>query len=144
MDQRKLKRYSELLTLKTFDERLAYLRLEGFVGEDKFGSLRMFNQNFYHSPEWKRVRRQVILRDNGCDLGCPDHIIGGRIIIHHMVPLTLEDIETSSDYLLNPEYLICVSNETHQAIHYSTETIITTGVIERTPNDTCPWKGGIR
>lgn len=140
MEQRKIKRYSELLSMKTFDERFNYLRLDGAVGIDKFGSFRMFNQDFYHSPEWKKIRRNVIVRDNGCDLGIPGHEIGGRIIIHHLNPLSLEDIRDCTDYLLNPEYLICVSNETHQALHYSNE-LIQTGPVIRTPHDTCPWKG---
>lgn len=140
MDQRKIRRYSELLTMKTFDERFEYLRVNGLVGADKFGSMRLFNQDFYHSTEWKKIRRNVIVRDNGCDLGIPGHEIVGRIIIHHLNPLTLEDIRDCTDYLLNPEYLICVSNDTHQALHYSNE-IIQTGPVIRTPHDTCPWKG---
>lgn len=132
--------YSELITFPTFEERFKYLQLNGLVGKDTFGFDRYINQKFYRSLEWKRIRDQVILRDNGCDLGVEGHEIYGRVLIHHMNPITIRDIESVSEYLLNPEYLICVTHSTHNAIHYGDEGSICTGPIERRPNDTCPWK----
>lgn len=132
--------YSELITLPTYKERFNYLQLNGQVGQDTFGFDRYLNQNFYRSREWKRLRDQIILRDNGCDLGIPGYEIYGRVLIHHMNPITIRDIETMSDYLLNPEYLICTTHNTHNAIHYGDESLLCLGPIERKPNDTCPWK----
>lgn len=136
-----LKTYTELSKLKTFEERFEYLRLNGRVGKETFGFDRIFNQEFYRSVEWKRVRDQVIIRDNGCDLGVPGHdIYYQRIIIHHMNPISLEDIERRSDILMNPEYLITTIHNTHQAIHYGDESLLIKLPRERTKNDTCPWK----
>lgn len=136
-----IRSYSELSKLKTFDERFEYLRLDGRVGEDTFGFDRIFNQRFYTSPEWRSVRHKVIVRDNGCDLGAEGHdIYGQRIIIHHMNPISLEDLENHSDILLNPEYLITTIHNTHNAIHYGDASLLDTDPIERFPNDTCPWK----
>lgn len=136
-----LKTYSELSKLKTFEERFEYLRLNGQVGKDTFGFDRIFNQIFYRSIEWKRVRDQVILRDNGCDLGIPGHeIYGQRILIHHMNPISLEDIEKRTEILMNPEYLITTIHNTHNAIHYGDENLLIKLPRERTKNDTCPWK----
>lgn len=132
--------YSELIEIPTFEERFRYLQLNGFVGQDTFGFDRYMNQAFYQSKEWKRVRDFVILRDNGCDLGVDGHTIYGKILIHHMNPITVKDIERVSDYLMNPEYLICVTHTTHNAIHYGDESLIPKGPIIRTPNDTCPWR----
>lgn len=132
--------YSELIEIPTFEERFRYLQLNGFVGQDTFGFDRHMNQAFYQSREWKRVRDHVILRDNGCDLGVDGYTIYGKVLIHHMNPITVKDITTISDYLMNPEYLICVSHTTHNAIHYGDESLIPKGPIIRTPNDTCPWK----
>ena len=132
--------YSELITLPTYKERFNYLQLNGQVGQDTFGFDRYLNQNFYRSREWKRLRDQIILRDNGCDLGVEGYEIYGRVLIHHMNPITIRDIETMSDYLLNPEYLICTTHDTHNAIHYGDESLLCLGPIERKPNDTCPWK----
>ena len=142
MNQTIIRTYSELITLETFEERFLYLKLDGSIGEDTFGFDRYLNQLFYRSPEWKQVRNFVITRDMGCDLAIPDHeIINQQILIHHMNPLTKEDIINKSDYLLNPEYLICVSHETHNAIHYGDESQIHRNEFkERTSNDTCPWK----
>lgn len=137
---RSLRTYSELIELPTFEERFQYLRLNGSVGQDTFGFDRYLNQAFYHSAEWKRVRDFVILRDNGCDLGVDDYVIFGKILIHHMNPITARDIATVSDYLMNPEYLISVSHDTHNAIHYGDVNLIPKGPIIRTPNDTCPWR----
>lgn len=135
-----IRTYSELITLPTFEERYQYLRLDGTVGADTFGFDRIFNQRFYTSSEWRSVRNHVIIRDNGCDLGIDDREISGRIIIHHMNPVTLEDIERNIDRLLDPEYLISVSHNTHNAIHYGDERLIVTTPIERSRNDTCPWR----
>lgn len=135
-----IKTYSELITLPTFEARYLYLRLSGVVGEDTFGFDRYLNQVFYRSARWKRVRDQVIIRDNGCDLGIEDRTIYGKILIHHMNPITIRDIESESDFLLNPEFLICTTLNTHNAIHYGDEGLLTLGPIERRKNDTCPWR----
>ena len=135
-----IRTYSELCQLSTFEERFDYLRLNGSVGKDTFGFDRYLNQQFYRSSEWKRIRDRVILRDNGCDLGVEGYEIRGRILIHHINPISVEDIHTMSDLLMNPEYLICVSHRTHNAIHYGDESLIITAPIERTQNDTCPWR----
>lgn len=136
-----IKTYSELSKLKTFEERFEYLKIDGRVGEDTFGFDRIFNQKFYQSKEWKMVRGEVILRDNGCDLGVNGYDILGKIVIHHINPIGLEDIEECSDILMNPEYLISCSHETHNAIHYGDEKIFRGKVlVERKPNDTIPWR----
>ncbi len=135
-----IKTYSELILLPTFEERFKYLQLKGRVGEDTFGFDRYINQNFYRSAEWKRVRDYIIIRDNGCDLGVDGYEIHGKILIHHMNPITVSDINFSTEYLMNPEYLICVTHNTHNAIHYGDEKQIITGPVVRTKNDTCPWK----
>ena len=142
MNQTIIRTYSELITLETFEERFLYLKLDGSIGEDTFGFDRYLNQLFYRSPEWKQVRNFVITRDMGCDLAIPDHeIINQQILIHHMNPLTKEDIINKSDYLLNPEYLICTTKKTHNAIHYGDERILDQIVpIVRTKNDQCSWR----
>lgn len=132
--------FSELSKIKTFEERYQYLRLDGVIGEDTFGFDRYLNQIFYRSKRWKRVRDKVIVRDNGCDLGIEGHEIYGKVLIHHMNPITIRDIENESDFLLNPEYLICVTHNTHNAIHYGDEGLLMKGPIERTKNDMCPWR----
>ena len=135
-----IRTYSELILLPTFEERFKYLQLNGRVGDDTFGFDRYINQNFYRSAEWKRIRDLVIMRDNGCDLALEGYEIYGRILIHHMNPITVKDVELSTEYLMNPEYLICVTHNTHNAIHYGDEKMINKGPIVRTKNDTCPWK----
>lgn len=135
-----IKTYSELSKFQTFKERYDYLRLDGHVGHDTFGFDRYLNQIFYRSQKWKAIRDYVIIRDNGCDLGAPGHEIYGKIIIHHMNPITLEDIEKDSANLLDPEFLICTIHSTHNAIHYGDENQLIIGPIERTKNDTCPWR----
>ena len=135
-----IRTYSELSKLHTYEERYKYLQLKGTVGEETFGFDRYWNQNFYRSQEWKRIRDYIIIRDNGCDLGIEDRIIQGKIIIHHMNPISSSDIQNVSDYLMNPEYLICTTHQTHNAIHYGDENLLMTNPIERTANDTCPWK----
>lgn len=135
-----IRTYSELITLPTFEERYRYLRLEGAVGVDTFGFDRIFNQRFYTSAEWRRVRDEVIVRDNGCDLGVPGHEIFGKIIIHHINPISMDDLDRHSDILLNPEYLITTMHTTHNAIHYGDERLLIRAPVERRKNDTCPWK----
>lgn len=135
------KTYSELVAFPTFQERFDYLKLSGQVGKETFGFDRIFNQVFYRSSEWQRIRREVMLRDNGCDLGISDREIHGKILIHHMNPITEKDIATRSDILLNPEYLITVSNNTHNAIHYGDEHLLVSDtLVERFQYDTCPWR----
>lgn len=136
-----IRTYSELSTLETFKERFDYLRLDGTVGRETFGYDRIFNQRFYTSPEWRRIRDYVITRDNGCDLGIPDHEINGqRIIIHHLNPFMLEDLLKRPHILLDPEYLITTTHSTHNALHYGDENSIIISPIVRTKNDTCPWR----
>ena len=135
-----IRSYSELILLPTFEERFKYLQLNGRVGDDTFGFDRYINQKFYRSAEWKRIRDYIIIRDNGCDLAVDGYEIHGRILIHHINPITISDIKFSTEYLMNPEYLICVTHNTHNAIHYGDEKQIITGPIVRTKNDTCPWK----
>lgn len=136
-----IKSYSELSQLETFEERFEYLRLDGIVGKDTFGFDRIFNQKFYRSEEWKQVRDFVIVRDNGCDLGIEGHeIFGNRIIIHHMNPISIDDIRHSTRNLLDPEYLITTIHRTHNAIHYGDEDQLIKAPIERVRNDTCPWR----
>lgn len=133
--------YSELSKLTTFKERFNYLSLNGQVGKDTFGFDRIFNQKFYTSKEWRHIRDLVIVRDNGCDLGIEGYDIAGQnLIIHHINPISLEDIESKSDILLNPEYLITTTHNTHNAIHYGDDKLLITGPIQRSKNDTCPWK----
>ena len=135
-----IRTYSELIAIPTFEERFKYLQLNGNVGDETFGYDRMFNQRFYSSLEWKRLRDEIIFRDNGCDLGILDRRIMGKIFIHHMNPIMMEDIRESSEFLLNPEYLICMSFETHNAIHYGDENLLFKAPIERKQYDTCPWR----
>lgn len=135
-----IRTYSELILLPTFEERFKYLQLNGRVGDNTFGFDRYINQKFYRSAEWKRIRDYIIIRDNGCDLAADGYEIHGRILIHHMNPITISDIKFSTEYLMNPDYLICVTHNTHNAIHYGDEKQIITGPIVRTKNDTCPWK----
>lgn len=137
-----IRSYSELSRLQTFKERFEYLKLNGQVGKDTFGFDRIFNQRFYKtSKEWLSVRDYVITRDYGRDLGVEGHeIYGQRIIIHHMNPISLEDIEKNTRILLDPEYLITTIHQTHNAIHYGDENLLSVEPIERTKNDTCPWR----
>ena len=135
-----IKTYSELVTLPTFIERYEYLRLGGTVGIETFGFDRYLNQSFYKSNEWLSVRDYVIIRDGGCDLAMADRDIQGRILVHHMNPITLDDILHRSKFLLDPEYLISTMKSTHDAIHYGDSSLLITEPIERTINDTCPWR----
>lgn len=135
-----IRTYSELITIPTFEERYEYLRLGGKVGEETFGFDRYLNQTFYKSDEWLDVRDYVITRDQGCDLACLDREIHGRILVHHMNPITIEDIVRKTKYLLDPEYLISTVKNTHDAIHYGDRSLLMLAPIERTINDTCPWR----
>lgn len=135
-----IKTYSELITIPTFEGRYNYLRLGGQVGEETFGFDRWLNQRFYKDPEWLAARDYVIVRDNGCDLAIPDREIRTRILVHHMNPITKDDILRRSKFLLDPEYLICTIKNTHDAIHYGDESLLITAPVERSRNDTCPWK----
>lgn len=132
--------YSELKELKTFLERFEYLKLDGTVGADTFGYDRWVNQAFYRSAEWKAIRNRVITRDLGCDLGVEGYDIHSRVLVHHMNPISLKDIENQSSILLNPEYLITTCHATHNAIHYGDESLLAKDPIIRVPNDTCPWR----
>ena len=130
-----------MITMSEFDDRFRYAKLDGQVGRDTFGFDRYLNQQFYRSKEWKRLRDQIIIRDNGCDLGVPGHEISGKIYIHHLNPLSPEDITKSTEKLFDPDNLVCVSAETHNAIHYGDESILEKNkIVERSPGDTCPWK----
>lgn len=136
-----IKTYSELITLPTFEQRYEYLRLDGIVGEETFGFDRYINQKFYHDPEWLRVRDKVIVRDNGCDLGVLGYeILYERIIIHHINPMRVEDVINRNPMLFDLENLICVTHNTHLAIHYGDKNLISKAPVERTKYDTCPWK----
>lgn len=134
-----IRSYSELIKIPTFEERYRYLKLTGIIGEETFGFDRYLNQKFYKSREWMNIRDKVIIRDNGCDLGVPGYEIRGQILIHHMNPITKDDIIRRSDFLLDPEYLITTVKRTHNAIHYGDETLLMSMLI-RSKNDTCPWK----
>ena len=139
-NSRSLRTYSELIKLPTFKERFEYLALNGSVGKETFGYDRYLNQRFYASPEWKRIRDQIIVRDNGCDLGIDGRTIYGPVYIHHMNPISVTDLYTVSGLLTLPDFLICVSFDTHNAIHYGDESKLRSDPVERRPNDTCPWK----
>lgn len=136
-----IRTYTQLKKLPTFEERFRYLKLAGAVGQDTFGRDRLINQYLYQrNQKWKRVRNEVIIRDNGCDLGIEGLEIFDKIIVHHMNPLTLADIENESEFVFDPEFLICTCHSTHNAIHYGDERMLMNEPIERTRNDTCPWK----
>ena len=135
-----VKTYSGLILLPTFKERFEYLSLVGKPGNETFGFDRYLNQRFYVSREWQQFRNKVIARDEGCDLGMPDRPIQGKVIIHHIVPLTVKDFDEQTDALFNMDNVICVSHNTHNAIHYGDYSLIPQDPIERKPNDTCPWR----
>ena len=136
-----IRTYSELITLPTFKERFEYLKLGGSVGKETFGYDRYLNQMLYQrSPRWKKSRDTVIIRDNGRDLAMEGHEIFGKIIVHHMNPITMDDILKDRDWIYDPEFLICTIHNTHNAIHYGDEDLLVIAPTERTPNDTCPWK----
>ena len=135
-----IKTYSECIALPTFLERFEYLKIGGSVGAATFGYDRYLNQTLYRSAEWKRFRRDMIIRDMGCDLACDDREIIGKILLHHIDPLSIEDVLNRHPKIFDPENVICVSLETHNAIHYGDAELLFTGLAERTKNDTCPWR----
>lgn len=136
-----IRTYTELVQLPTFEERFRYLQLKGVVGEETFGFDRYINQYLYQrSKRWKEIRDVVISRDNGCDLACEDRVLDRYIIVHHMNPITIRDLEEESAFVWDPEYLICTSRLTHNAIHYGDENLLVKDPIIRSKNDTCPWR----
>ena len=135
-----MKTYTELMQLPGYEERLEYLKMQGKAGEETFGAERYLNQVFYKSPEWRRVRDQVIVRDLGCDMALEGFELQDEIIIHHMNPINVEDITERNEDILNPEYLVCVSKSTHNLIHYGADARRRPLIVERTPNDMAPWK----
>lgn len=135
-----MKRYSELIKLTSFEDRFNYLKIGGKVGAETFGHDRYLNQVFYTSPEWRKVRQQVIIRDNGCDMALEDYEIQGRIMIHHLNPIVPKDILLRKEMLLDPENLVCVSYDTHNALHYGDISLAKHDFVERRPNDMAPWK----
>lgn len=135
-----IKTYSELSRLSSFEERYEYLRLQGSVGKETFGFDRYLNQILYRSQKWKRSRDKVIIRDSGCDLGVPGREIYGRIIIHHMNVVTMEDLEREAEWIFDPEFLISTTHNTHNAIHYGDKNLLVSAPIVRNKYDTCPWK----
>lgn len=136
----RVRSYREVMCLSSFRERYEYLKLSGIVGAPTFGVDRWLNQVLYSSKEWKRFRHEVIVRDNGCDLAHPDFEINDRIYIHHLNPLTLEQLEDGDDAIFDLDNVICTSYDTHQAIHFGTERLLPSLPVERRPYDTCPWK----
>lgn len=135
-----IKTYSELITIPTFLERYRYLKISGRIGEETFGYDRYLNQTLYQSPEWKRFRRDMILRDNGLDLACDGYEIYEKILVHHIDPITPRDVIRRDPKIFDPENVVCVSLNTHNAIHYGDESLLMLDPIVRTKNDTCPWK----
>lgn len=135
-----MKNYNELINLDTFEERFEYLKTESIIGNPTFGYERYLNQYLYGTTTWRRFRNQIILRDGGCDLAVPDYLIFGGITIHHIVAITPEDIKERSPLVFDPNNVVCTSNQTHRLIHYSAECNNPYEIIERSRNDTIPWK----
>ena len=135
-----IRSYSELISIPTFKERYEYLRLFGKVGKETFGYDRYLNQVLYTSDEWRRFRRDIVIRDNGCDLGCEGYELQSRIIVHHINPITVKDVLNRSHMVFDPDNVISVSHNTHQAIHYGDESLLPLLPVERSRYDTCPWK----
>lgn len=134
------KSYSSVILLPTLEERFEYLKLKGKVGAETFGYDRYLNQVLYHDPEWRRIRNEVIIRDNGCDLGVEGHEIKGRILVHHINPITIDDVKLRRYCVFDLDNLICTSHDMHNAIHYGDANLLPKNPIERKPNDTCPWR----
>lgn len=135
-----IRTYSELITIPSFIERYRYLKLGGSVGKETFGFDRYLNQTLYRSPEWKRFRRDMILRDNGMDLACDEYEIIGKVLVHHIDPLTIQDVIRRDPKIFDSENVVCVSMNTHNAIHYGDESLLIIEPVVRTKNDTCPWR----
>ena len=135
-----IKTYSELIAFPTYEERFRYLQLKGAVGKDTFGYDRYLNQILYNSQEWKRFRDKIIIRDNGCDLACEGYHIHGRILVHHINPIRVDDVVNRNPIVFDPENVVCITHNTHNAIHYGDESLLILAPVERTKNDTCPWK----
>jgi hypothetical protein len=136
----KIRTYTELMELKTFEERFRYLMLAGVVGQKTFGYDRYLNQILYASDRWKKTRNDIIIRDNACDLGVKDNDIYSRIFVHHMNPIPADEFDMDNDEYYDPEFLICTSKLTHDAVHYGDEKLLIKTPKERRPNDTCPWR----
>lgn len=140
VNQMSIRTYSELIKIPTFIERYRYLKLGGSVGKETFGFDRYLNQTLYRSPEWKQFRRDMILRDNGMDLACDEYEIVGKVLVHHIDPLTIQDVIRRDPKIFDPENVVCVSMNTHNAIHYGDESLLMIEPVVRTKNDTCPWR----
>ena len=134
------KTYKELIAMDDFLDRYEYLRIGGTVGESTFGSNRYLNQILYRSYDWKKFRREMIIRDNGCDLAHPDYEISGIIVLHHINPITIDDVKNRRRCVFDPENVVCVSHRTHEAIHYGDDTLLMKGPVVRRPGDTIPWR----
>ena len=132
--------YNDLIQLKTFEERFRYLKINGKVGEETFGLDRYINQQLYKSQRWRSTRSKIIIRDDGCDLGIDGRQLDEYIVVHHMNPISLEDIEEERDIVFDPNYLICCSTRTHRAIHFGDENLLIRDPVIRRPNDTCLWR----
>ncbi len=135
-----IRTYSELIKINNFLDRFEYLKLGGTVGQETFGSNRYLNQILYRSYEWKRFRREIIIRDQGCDLADPDREIDRLIIVHHINPITIDDVKNFRSCVFDPENVVCASHITHKAIHYGDDTLLMKGPVVRRPGDTIPWR----
>lgn len=135
-----IRTYSEMMTLKTYEERFDYLKIGGQVCRETFGYDRYLNQILYNTKQWKKFRREIIIRDNACDLACEGYEINYRILVHHINPITVEDIINRNPMIFDPENAITTTHRTHNAIHYGDKNLLILQPIERTPNDTCPWR----
>ena len=135
-----IRTYSEIITLKTYEERFDYLKIGGQVGQETFGYDRYLNQILYNTKQWKKFRREIIIRDNACDLACEGYEINYRILVHHINPITVEDIINRNPMIFDPENAITTTHRTHNAIHYGDKNLLVLQPMERTPNDTCPWR----
>ena len=135
-----IRTYSEMITLKTYEERFDYLKIGGQVGQETFGYDRYLNQILYNTKQWKKFRREIIIRDNACDLACEGYEINYRILVHHINPITVEDIINRNPMIFDPENAITTTHRTHNAIHYGDKNLLMLQSMERTPNDTCPWR----
>ena len=136
----KIRTYSETITLPTYEERFDYLKLEGKVGKETFGYDRYLNQILYNTEQWRKFRRGIIIRDNACDLACEGYEINYRILVHHINPITVEDVINRNPMIFDPENVITMTHRTHNALHYGNKNLLVTKPIERTKNDTCPWR----